>query len=117
MPTNSIGEKFYTYNQSGIYLGVVDLRQNIEERACELAIYIIETKSTVRAAAKHFRISKSTVHKDITERLREINYSLYMQVKEILEVNKSERHIRGGLATKAKYRNIKLSEHIQRDTH
>lgn len=116
MPTNRIGEKLYTYNQSGIYLGVVDLRQNIEDRACELAIYIIETKSTVRAAAKHFGISKSTVHKDITERLKEINYSLYMQVKEILEINKSERHIRGGLATKAKYSNKILTENMPNDT-
>ena len=77
---------------------------NIEERACLLAQYIIETKATVRSAAKKFGISKSTVHKDISERLETINFNLYSQVKEILEVNKAERHIRGGLATKNKYK-------------
>ena len=79
------------------------MNQNIEERAKELAIYIIENKTTVRAAAKHFGISKSTVHKDMAERLVHINGVLYKQVKEILEVNKAQRHIRGGLATKQKY--------------
>lgn len=83
------------------------MRQNIEERACELALYIIETKATVRAAAKHFGISKSTVHKDLADRLKYINFALYRQVKEILEINKSERHIRGGMATKEKYMSIK----------
>jgi len=83
---------------------VVFLRNNIEERACELAQYIIENKSTVRAAAKHFNVSKSTVHKDLTERLERINRSLYLQVKDVLEVNKAERHIRGGIATRIKYR-------------
>lgn len=86
------------------------MKQNIEERACELALYIIETKSTVRAAAKHFGISKSTVHKDLSERLQYINYSLYVQAKEILEINKSERHIRGGLATREKYLNRKQAK-------
>lgn len=76
---------------------------NIEERACILAQYIIETKATVRSAASKFGISKSTVHKDISERLETINRNLYNQVKEILEYNKSERHIRGGMATKEKY--------------
>lgn len=84
--------------------GVVFLRNNIEERACELAQYIIENKSTVRAAAKQFNVSKSTVHKDLTERLERINRSLYLQVKEVLEINKAERHIRGGIATRIKYR-------------
>lgn len=79
------------------------MRDNIEERACELAVYILETRSTVRAAAKRFGISKSTVHKDISERLPLYNRALYLQVKEILEQNKAERHIRGGLATKRKY--------------
>lgn len=79
------------------------MRDNIEERACELAVYIIETRSTVRAAAKRFGISKSTVHKDISERLPLYNRALFLQVKEILEQNKAERHIRGGLATKRKY--------------
>ena len=75
----------------------------IEERVLELAGYIIETGATVRAAAKKFRISKSTVHKDITERLLEINPGLAAQVKTVLDNNKAERHIRGGLATKEKY--------------
>jgi len=79
------------------------LNINIEERACILAQYIIETKATVRSAASKFGISKSTVHKDISERLETINRNLYNQVKEILEYNKSERHIRGGMATKEKY--------------
>jgi len=82
----------------------MDVRPNIEERACELAEYIIENKATVRAAAKQFGISKSTVHKDISERLEHINRSLHQQVKEILEKNKAERQIRGGIATRKKYR-------------
>lgn len=77
---------------------------NLEQRACELAVYIIETGATVRSAAKQFGISKSTVHKTLTHRLRQCNYSLYLQVREILDKNKRERHIRGGLATKRKYR-------------
>jgi putative DeoR family transcriptional regulator (stage III sporulation protein D) len=75
----------------------------MENRACELAVYIIEHQTTIRAAAKHFGISKSTVHKDLTERLQRCNYGLYRQVKQVLEVNKAERHIRGGEATKRKY--------------
>ena len=80
------------------------LRVNIEERVYELAEYIIENKATVRAAAKQFGISKSTVHKDLSERLENYNGTLYLQVKEILERNKAERHIRGGIATRKKYR-------------
>jgi sporulation transcriptional regulator SpoIIID len=80
------------------------LRVNIEERVCELAEYIIEHKATVRSAAKQFGISKSTVHKDLSERLRDINRSLYIQVKKILDHNKAERHIRGGMATRRKYK-------------
>jgi putative DeoR family transcriptional regulator (stage III sporulation protein D) len=80
------------------------LRTNIEERACDLAAYIIETRATVRSAAKKFGISKSTVHKDLAERLEKINAPLYLQVKEVLEYNKAERHIRGGLATRMKYK-------------
>ena len=79
------------------------MKDYIEERVLELAGYIIETGATVRAAAKKFRISKSTVHKDITERLLEINPGLAAQVKTVLDNNKAERHIRGGLATKEKY--------------
>lgn len=72
-------------------------------RAVMLGQYIIENKATVRSAAKKFGISKSTVHKDVSERLQKENPSLYAQVKDILEINKKERHIRGGMATKLKY--------------
>lgn len=75
----------------------------IEERAINLAQYIIDSKDTVRGAAKKFCISKSTVHKDITERLVKINPILAKEVREILDENKAERHIRGGMATKLKY--------------
>lgn len=75
----------------------------IEERAIELANYIIDKKATVRAAAKKFGISKSTVHKDVTERLAKVNSELADNVRVVLEENKAERHIRGGEATKAKY--------------
>ena len=75
----------------------------IEERAMEIARYIIENNSTVRQAAKHYGISKSTVHKDVTERLAQINPSLAKETRQVLDVNKSERHIRGGLATREKY--------------
>ncbi|MGE5614130.1 MAG: sporulation transcriptional regulator SpoIIID [Bacillota bacterium] len=75
----------------------------IEERAIELANYIIEKRTTVRAAAKKFGISKSTVHKDVTERLVKVNPELANSVRLVLEENKAERHIRGGEATKAKY--------------
>ena len=74
------------------------------ERAERLAQYIIENRTTVRAAAQKFGISKSTVHKDISERLPQFNRVLYQQVKEVLEVNKAQRHIRGGIATRKKYR-------------
>ena len=75
----------------------------MEKRACDLAVYIIENRATIRAAAKQFGVSKSTVHKDLTERLLRVNRELYRQVKEILEVNKAERHIRGGEATRNTY--------------
>ena len=80
------------------------LKGNMEERAERLAQYIIENRTTVRAAAQKFGISKSTVHKDISERLPQFNRRLYLQVKEILELNKAQRHIRGGIATRKKYR-------------
>ena len=80
------------------------MKGNIEERACELAIYIIENRATVRAAADRFGVSKSTVHKDLSERLPAINRGLYEQVKAILNENKAERHIRGGIATRKKYK-------------
>ncbi len=80
------------------------MRDYIEERVYKIADYIIENSCTVRAAAKKFEVSKSTVHKDMVERLPEISASLADSVREILDGNKAERHIRGGLATKAKYR-------------
>ena len=80
------------------------MKENMEERAERLALYIIENTSTVRAAARKFGISKSTVHKDISERLPQFNRGLYLQVKEVLDVNKAQRHIRGGIATRKKYR-------------
>lgn len=79
------------------------MKDYIEERAVEIANYIIETKSTVRQTAGKFGISKSTVHKDCTERLKDINPSLASAVRSVLDVNKQERHIRGGLATREKY--------------
>lgn len=79
------------------------MREDIERRVCDLAVYIIENNATVRDAAKHFGVSKSTVHKDITDRLRDINHALYMQAREVLELNKAERHLRGGEATRRKY--------------
>ena len=79
------------------------MKDYIEERTIEVANYIIENKCTVRAAAKHFNISKSTIHKDITERLEILNCELSKKVADILKTNKAERHIRGGIATKEKY--------------
>ncbi|MBQ5584630.1 MAG: sporulation transcriptional regulator SpoIIID, partial [Ruminiclostridium sp.] len=73
------------------------MRTDIEERACDLALYIIENQGTVRSAAKKFGISKSTVHKDLSQRLPAFNRPLYLQVKDVLEQNKAERHIRGGI--------------------
>lgn len=83
------------------------MADTIEERACELAVYIIETGATVRTAAQHFGISKSTVHKDLSQRLPQYNKRLYHQVRLILDVNKAQRHIRGGLATRRKYQQQK----------
>ena len=80
------------------------MRENIDERAIDLASYMIENKTSVRAAAQHFGVSKSTVHKDVTERLYYINKPLYNEVKQLLEYNKSQRHIRGGIATRRKYK-------------
>ncbi len=75
----------------------------VEQRAVELAEYIIENKTTVRATAKKFGISKSTVHMDVSSRLKKLNPSLYNEVRKILDINKAERHIRGGMATKQKF--------------
>lgn len=79
----------------------------VEERAVELAEYIVENKTTVRAAAKQFGVSKSTVHMDVAHRLRSLNPQLYSEVREILDINKAQRHIRGGLATREKYKSMK----------
>lgn len=79
------------------------MKTYIEERAIEIANYIIENNATVRQAAKNFGISKSTVHKDVTERLEQVNPSLAAEARKVIDVNKSERHIRGGMATKEKY--------------
>ena len=80
------------------------MTDHIGERACQLAVYMIENRATARAAAKKFGISKSTVHKDLSQRLPQYNQALYEQVKVILDTNKAQRHIRGGLATRKKYK-------------
>ena len=79
------------------------MKDYIEERAIQIANYIIENNATVRQTAKEFGISKSTVHKDVTDRLSQLNPSLAVEARKVLDVNKSERHIRGGLATREKY--------------
>ena len=79
------------------------MKDHIEERAIDIANYIIDYNATVRQNAKQFGISKSTVHKDVTERLSQINPALAREARKVLDVNKSERHIRGGLATREKY--------------
>ena len=79
------------------------MTDHIDRRACEVAVYMIETGATVRAAAQHFGISKSTVHKDLSQRLPNCNRKLYEQVRQVLDINKAQRHIRGGQATKEKY--------------
>ncbi len=94
MSYNSIGEGEYV---KGI----------VEERAAMLGEYIIESKATVRKAAKKFGVSKSTVHKDVSERLKYIDPKLYKEVKTVLEINKAQRHIRGGIATRNKYKRSK----------
>ncbi len=79
------------------------MKEILEYRAIKLGEYIVKNKSTVRSAAKKFGVSKSTVHKDVSERLKNINLSLYEEVKNVLKINKAQRHIRGGYATKKKY--------------
>ena len=86
------------------------MRFDYNERSVVLAHYIIENKSTVRETAAQFGISKSTVHKDVTHKLSRLNPALYKEVKEILDINKAERHLRGGKATKMKYLLMKGSE-------
>ena len=99
---NTIKQK---YSYGGCFMRRDNLsdKLTIEERAIELAQYIIDSKDTVRGAAKKFGISKSTVHKDVSERLKKINPVLAIEVRKILDENKAERHIRGGNATKLKY--------------
>ena len=80
------------------------MTEELQKRACEVAVYMIETGATVRAAARHFGISKSTVHKDLSHRLKPYNHALYVQVRQVLDRNKQERHIRGGMATRRKYK-------------
>ena len=84
------------------------MKSYIEERAVEIAKYIIDNNATVRQTAKQFGISKSTVHKDVTERLSQVNPTLAREARKVLDVNKSDRHIRGGLATREKY----LHQHV-----
>lgn len=86
------------------------MKGTVEERAIELGEYIIENRATVRLTAKKFGISKSTVHKDVSQRLQNLSPSLYLEVKEVLEHNKAERHLRGGLATKNKYLKIAVTK-------
>lgn len=84
------------------------MKDYIEERVLEVAKYIIDSRATIRKTAKLFGVSKSTVHKDITERLPKINPNVAKEAREILEVNKAERHIRGGRATKMKYKTVDI---------
>ncbi len=79
------------------------MKENVEDRSVALGQYMIENNATVRSTAKQFGVSKSTVHKDVTERLFRANHNLYLEVKKVLDINKQERHIRGGLATREKY--------------
>ena len=88
------------------------LWSDCDKRVEVLADYVISTGATVRSAARHFGISKSTVHKDLTQKLPKINKSLYLEVKDVLELNKSERHLRGGEATKKKYLKMKVTRSI-----
>ncbi|HHV93856.1 MAG TPA: sporulation transcriptional regulator SpoIIID [Firmicutes bacterium] len=85
------------------------MKDYIRKRVLEIGTYIIDTKATVRQAARVFGVSKSTVHKDVTERLPRVNEELAAQVKKVLEINKAERHIRGGEATRKKYRKKRVS--------
>jgi len=84
-------------------MGGFILKDIVEERAVELGEYIVENKATVRAAAKKFGVSKSTVHMDVSKRLERVNPQLFFEVRQVLDVNKAQRHIRGGIATREKY--------------
>ena len=108
----SINQKFHNrfalriHCKNSVLRGAFLVKEYIEERATDIANYIIETNATVRQAAKKFGISKSTVHKDITERLLQINPILASKTRQVLNLNKAERHIRGGMATREKYLHI-----------
>ncbi len=93
------------------------MKDYIEERAVELAKYIVSNSATVRQTAKTFNVSKSTVHKDVHERLKKINPALYRRAQAILEFNKSERHIRGGMATRQKYKLIRQKRALRANIH
>ena len=97
------------YTVKTTFTGGFPLKKYMEERVIESAIYIIEHNATVRQTAKQFGVSKSTVHKDVTERLEMINKTLARQARKVLDINKSERHIRGGMATKEKYLHKEIS--------
>lgn len=94
-----------------MFLKGIILKSYIEERAIQIAEYIIESGNTVRQTAKHFGVSKSTVHKDVADRLRYINPSLAESARKVLDLNKAERHIRGGQATKEKYLHAESTNH------
>ena len=86
------------------------MKDNVEERAVQLGEYIAKNNATVRLTAKKYNVSKSTVHKDVSCRLKSLNPSLYREVKVVLQKNKEERHLRGGLATKEKYLRLKINQ-------
>ena len=92
------------------------MRGFVEERAVLLGEYIVKERTTVRAAARKFSVSKSTVHTDVSERLRDVDRDLFDRVRDVLDENKAQRHIRGGIATKEKYRNLKEHPHDERGT-
>lgn len=87
-----------------MWLGVLPVKQDIEERTLRAGAWVAEHRATVRAAAREFGVSKSTVHKDLHDRLPRLNHALYLQVKAVLDENRAERHLRGGEATRLKYR-------------
>lgn len=89
------------------------MKKTVSNRATAIGNYIVNSNATVRRAAQKFGISKSTVHKDVSERLKEVNPSLYKSVKDILNQNKAQRHLRGGNATKIKFKNIKFSDNAK----
>ena len=103
IPSDRHRQKFLCINCKNEICRGIFLRDYIEERAEEIGQYIVESGATVRQTAKKFGVSKSTVHKDVTERLVKINPFLAARIRVVLDVNKAERHIRGGMATKEKY--------------